>query len=97
MSFWEAHGLIFLVGLAVLPRITMFFGGTVWQFALLPPPWNVLAWAGFFLTPSLVVAMLATLRYWETNPVLCVVAWLIFLGKFGGAASQRAKRRQERE
>ena len=92
MDFWDAHGVIFLIGLALLPRITMFVGGTVWQFALLPPPWIVLAWIGFFVSPSLVVAMLATMRYWDTNPFLCVVAWLIFAGKLGGAASQRQRR-----
>jgi hypothetical protein len=66
VSYWDVHGWIFLVGLALL---------------------------GFFLAPSLVVAMLATMVYWETNPILCVIAWVIFLSKFGGAASQGAKRR----
>ena len=95
MGYWDNHGLIFLIGLAVLPRITMFLGGTVWGFALLPPPWPVLAWIGFFISPSLVIAMLATMHYWDTNPILCVIAWLLFTGKVTGAASQRRRERDD--
>ena len=93
MSFWDVHGLIYLIGLAVLPRITLFLSGTVWGFALLPTPWPVLAWIGFFVSPSLVIAMLATMRYWDTNPILCVIAWLIFAGKLSGAAAHRRRER----
>jgi hypothetical protein len=45
---------------------------------------------GWFVTPHLLVAILA-LGYWQTNPVLVVISWLVALaGTFGeGAAAQR--------
>jgi hypothetical protein len=34
--------------------------------------------------PRLLVAILATTYYWHTNPVLCIVAWMIAFGGTGG-------------
>jgi len=36
----------------------------------------ILFWLSFFLTPRLLIAILATTFYWQTNPVLCIFAWM---------------------
>lgn len=81
LSFWDVHGIMggLVLGffLAFLPRITtlilvvattMVSGGFFW-------------WLGWFFFPHLLVAGLATLKYWETNPILVIMAWVwAFLG-----------------
>jgi len=85
MDFFQAHGIWFLVGCLFLPRITMLF------FVL--TPFNWLAWLGWILTPSIVVAVLATSHYWHTNPVLCVFAWIVAVSKLGGSEETARRHR----
>jgi hypothetical protein len=76
-DFWSshAHPLLLLFGLAVLPRITLLFVGG---------PFGLLHWLGWAIAPHLLVAILATTRYWDTDPVLCVVAWAFAFAGTGG-------------
>jgi hypothetical protein len=77
-DFFAAHaawGWLVLVGLAVFPRITLLFVGG---------PFGVFAWLGWLVCPHLLVAILATSRYWDTNPALCVVAWFVAFAGTGG-------------
>jgi hypothetical protein len=74
MDYWDRHGWLFLLGMTCFPRLTMLFAVTV--------PFGWLAWLGWLLVPSLLAAVLATTYYWDTNPVLCVAAWLVCLAKF---------------
>ena len=77
IDFFSKHGWIFLMSIALFPRLTLLvsgfiigsieFGGLIW-------------WVGFFFAPRILVATLATLAYWKTNPLLVVLAWLIALG-----------------
>ena len=71
-NYWDAHGLLLLAGLALLPRLTLLLssiatGGLLW-------------WAGWLFAPRILVATLATISYFETNPALVVISWLIALG-----------------
>ena len=69
MDFWSAHGWLFLIGVMVFPRITLLL------FSFTPFGWwHWLAWA---FAPHLLVAALATRYYWDTNPLMCVAAWII--------------------
>ena len=74
MNFWDVHGVWFIIFMFFFPRLTLLFssvafGGFFW-------------WLGFIFTPRLLVAVLATLAYWTTNPVLCVCAWVwVFWGE----------------
>jgi hypothetical protein len=89
VSFWDAHtwDLLILFGLAVFPRITtLFIGG----------PFAALHWVGWAFAPHLLVAILATSRYWDTNPVLCVVAWFFAFAGTGGEGGVAWKRRRRR-
>jgi hypothetical protein len=77
IDFFSKHGWIFLFSIALFPRLTLFvsgfivgsieFGGLLW-------------WLGFFFAPRILVATLATVAYWRTNPLLVVFSWLIALG-----------------
>ena len=72
IDFWEIHGFFFLICIALFPRLTLLFssvafGGLFW-------------WLGFFFTPRLLVAILATISYWNTNKVLVLFAWLAAVG-----------------
>ncbi len=87
LEFFQAHAhpLLLLFGLAVFPRITLLFVGG---------PFAALHWLGWVFAPHLLVAILATTHYWDTNPLLCVVAWFIaFAGTGGeGAGARRGMR-----
>ena len=87
----HAHPWLILAGLAVFPRITLLFIGG---------PFGALAWVGWVFAPHLVVAVMATSLYWQTNPVLCVVAWFFAFAGTGaegkvahvGTRSRRVQR-----
>ena len=68
MDFWDAHGVLFLLGCVYFPRVTTLFFSTV-TFGL----WHVLGWV---FAPHFLVAILASIYYWETNSFLVVIAWL---------------------
>lgn len=68
VDFWDVHGLCFIFFMFFFPRLTLLFssvmfGGFFW-------------WLGWLFAPRLLVAILATIAYWDTNPVLLVFAWL---------------------
>ncbi len=72
VNFWDKHGIFFLFFIAIFPRLTLLFssvafGGFLW-------------WLGFFFCPRILVASLATVAYFHTNPVLVTLSWLIALG-----------------
>lgn len=77
IDYFNKHGWIFLFSVALFPRFTLLvsgllvgsieFGGILW-------------WLGFFFAPRILVACLATVAYWNTNPILVIVSWLIALG-----------------
>ena len=72
VDFFTNHGYVFLISLALFPRLTLLFssvatGGFVW-------------WLGFFFCPRILVASLATVAYAHTNPLLVVISWIFALG-----------------
>jgi hypothetical protein len=85
VDFFLSHSApwLLLAGLALFPRLTLLFVGG---------PFALLHWLGWVFAPHLLVAILATSRYWDSNPALCVVAWFIALAGTGGETNvmQRA-------
>lgn len=77
MDFWDVHGLLFLIAATFIPRLTMLFAVGV--------PFGLLHWLGWLFAPHLTVAVLATMYYWDTNPILCIIAWFV---AFGGTAGE---------
>lgn len=69
------HGIWFLVGLALFPRITLLF------FAATPFGW--LAWLGWLIAPHFLVAVLS-LAFWNSHPLLVVIAWIMAIVGTGG-------------
>ena len=45
---------------------------------------GLVSWIGWFFAPHLTVAILATQYYWQTDPLLCIIAWFIALAGTGG-------------
>jgi hypothetical protein len=77
IDYFTKHGWFFLVFLAFFPRFTLLFSGLLLNSVEFG---GLLWWGGFFLTPRILVATLATISYWNTNQVLVILAWLIALG-----------------
>lgn len=78
VDFWQVHGWIFLIMITFFPRLTLFFssvssGGLLW-------------WIGWLVAPRILVAILATFGYWNTNPFLVILSWLL---AFGGESSEK--------
>ena len=74
-SFWEVHsvlrGFFLCIMCAFLPRLTLFFLSLITG-AIGVTFWGVVGW---IFVPRIVVAVIATTIYWDTNPFLCVLAW----------------------
>lgn len=75
-NFWDHHGIIFLVLIALFPRLTLLFssvpfGGLFW-------------WLGFIFAPRILVAVLATITYGSSNPILVIISWIIALSGESG-------------
>jgi len=89
LDFWQQHGWLFLFGCTFFPRITtLFFSAVSFGF------WYILGW---IFAPHLLVAIIATEMYWDTNPVLVIIAWAVAFGGTGGeakAAKSRVGRRK---
>ena len=83
-NFWDHHGVFFLIFITLFPRLTLLFssvafGGLFW-------------WIGFFFVPRILVAVLATMSYLQTNPVLVIISWLVALS--GESTEKYALRRR---
>jgi hypothetical protein len=76
MDFFTNHSPIILICLAIFPRLTLLLASFVTG--------GVLWWLGWFFAPHLLVAILS-LPYWDTNPVLVVMAWII---AFSGTSTE---------
>jgi len=83
MDFWQVHSWLFLIFITFFPRLTMLFA--------VATPFGLLAWLGWIFVPHLTVAILATTFYWNTNLVLCVIAWVVALGGTSGEAKVASK------
>lgn len=77
MSYWEAHGILLLVGLLILPRTTVIAGVWINFLAVSGGP---LFWIGFLIIPRIFIACIACANYWETNPILCILAVMACIG-----------------
>lgn len=72
INYWDRHGVFFLIFITLFPRLTLLFssvafGGFFW-------------WVGFFFLPRVLVASLATVAYFQTNPFLVTMSWVVALG-----------------
>jgi uncharacterized membrane protein YGL010W len=77
-NFWDHHGVLFLIAIAIFPRLTLLFSGVATG--------GLLWWLGWIFAPRILVAVLATVAYWYQNPILVVIAWLV---AFSGESSEK--------
>lgn len=76
LDFFAAHSILHLLGWALVPRIMFIF------FSIISG--GILFWIGVIFIPRIMVAYWATVYYWDTNMLLCVIAWLMAVsGEFG--------------
>jgi hypothetical protein len=68
INFWDNHGLWFLICITLLPRLTLFLTGLA--------SGGILWWLGFIFAPHVLVAVIASMNYWESNPVLVIISWI---------------------
>ena len=71
LALFTNHRVLTLICLALFPRLTLLIASSVMG--------GGLRWLGLVFTPHLLVAILA-LPYWDTNPVLVVITWIMAFG-----------------
>ena len=86
LSFWEVHGFWFIFFMFLFPRLTMLFSSVATR--------GILWWLGWIFAPRLLVAILSTHWYWDTNTVLVVLTWMWALS--GEGAEKEGGRRVSR-
>lgn len=84
ISFFENHGIWFLLGLSFFPRLTMLISGLTTALG------GPLFWLGFALFPHITVAVIASLMYWDKNPILVLFSWWFAI--FGTVSEVRGAR-----
>lgn len=72
MNFWDVHQLSFIFFMFLFPRLTLLFSSVVTG--------GVFWWLGFIFAPRLLVAVLASMAYWTTNPLLVALSWVWAIG-----------------
>ena len=82
-DYFTNHGWIFLISIALFPRLTLLVSGLIFSSIEFG---GFLWWLSFLFAPRILVAALATVGYWNTNPVLVVLSWLV---AFGGESSEK--------
>jgi hypothetical protein len=83
-SFWQFHSIIFLAFITFFPRLTILFAT--------PFPVGFFGCLGWFFMPRIYAAIIATTLYWDTNPVLCIISWIVALiatGASNGAGAAK--------
>jgi hypothetical protein len=75
-DFWVHHGILFLIFITVFPRLTLLFSGVATG--------GLLWWLGFVFAPRILVAILATITYGASNPVLVIISWFVALSGESG-------------
>ena len=91
-NFWQVHGLLFLAGLVFFPRLTVILASHV--------SGGPLFWSFFLVFPRIVIPILAAYHYWDTNPVLVILSFLICLSAETGdktVVQRKVVRRRRRE
>lgn len=67
-DFWQVHGVGFVLAMCFFPRLTLLFSSVV--------SGGIFWWLGWLIAPRILVAILASSAYWQTNPILVVITWL---------------------
>jgi hypothetical protein len=77
-NFWHDHGVFFLIFMMIFPRLTLLFATSV--------TFGVFAWIGWLIGPRVVAAYYASVFYWDSNPFLVAIAWVLSISTLLGWA-----------
>ena len=69
-NFWTYHGFLLLIGLTLFPRLSLLICNI---------PTGFFFWISWFIFPRLVIAFYASMYYFDTNPILVLLSWIIAL------------------
>lgn len=61
-----------------------------------PFPIGLGGWFGWLVAPRIYAAIIATTLYWDTNPTLCVITWIVALGTTGATNGGGVKKLKNR-
>ena len=92
-NFWTYHSEIYLIFLSFFPRIALLFCNV---------SGNVFFWLGWFFLPRITIAILATIFYASTDPILVILSWIIALSgetaekKYGYKIRNKVNKTQSR-
>jgi hypothetical protein len=70
MEFWSQHGLVFLIGMLLWPRMMMIYYGSI-------PPQSISSILEFALIPRIFLASILTPIYYDTNPTMISIYWIL--------------------
>lgn len=79
INYFNNHGLLNLLGWVFFPRLMFWFFSAITG--------GFWFWIGVLIAPRIMVAFWATTYYWNSNPVICIIAWIIALS---GESSEKA-------
>tara|TARA_B100000029_G_C17231910_1_gene835682 strand:+ start:322 stop:633 length:312 start_codon:yes stop_codon:yes gene_type:complete len=69
-DFWSNHNIIFLIGLTLFPRISLFFCNI---------NFSIFTLFGWLIIPRITIAVFATIYYLNSNPILVLLSWFFAL------------------
>ena len=70
-NFWTYHTIFLLLGFTFFPRLSLLFCNI---------PGSFFFWLGWLILPRIVIAFNATIYYFDSNPILVILSWIIALG-----------------
>ena len=69
-NFWIYHGFLLLIGLTLFPRLSILMCNI---------PGGLFFWIIWIVFPRIVIAFYASILYFDTNPILVFLSWIIAL------------------
>jgi len=70
VNFWNQHTVLFVIGLVLWPRMLLIYFGLL-------PPMTIPPILGMIFVPRLFLAGTMTAMYWDTNPILVTICWIM--------------------
>jgi len=70
VDFWAQHSILFVIGLILWPRILLIYFGFI-------APMSIPPILGMVFVPRMFLTGILTPMYWEVNPILIVICWIL--------------------
>ncbi|MEK9173198.1 MAG: hypothetical protein AAB594_01315 [Patescibacteria group bacterium] len=70
MDFWSEHGIMFVIGLVLWPRMLLIYFGLI-------PAMSIPPILGLIFVPRMLLVSILTPAYWDTNSILISICWVL--------------------